>query len=38
MNLIPITSTPAAFNHLDPEKGMNLPERQVYDNFLSAIV
>jgi hypothetical protein len=27
----------AAFNHLDPESGMNLREKQVYDNFLSAI-
>ena len=27
----------AAFNRLDPESGMNLREKQVYDNFLSAI-
>ncbi|MGA2913258.1 MAG: hypothetical protein ABSE07_07050 [Methanoregula sp.] len=37
MNLIPITSTPAAFNRLDPVSGMNLREKHVYDNFLSAI-
>ena len=27
----------AAFNRLDPESGMNLREKQVYDNFLKAI-
>jgi DNA repair exonuclease SbcCD nuclease subunit len=27
----------AAFNRLDPESGMNLREKQVYDNFLEAI-
>jgi 3',5'-cyclic AMP phosphodiesterase CpdA len=27
----------AAFNRLDPETGMNLREKQVYDNFLLAI-
>ena len=27
----------AAFNRLDPESGMNLREKQVYDNFLSAM-
>ncbi|OPY38301.1 MAG: DNA double-strand break repair protein Mre11 [Methanoregula sp. PtaU1.Bin051] len=26
-----------AFNRLDPESGMNLREKQIYDNFLSAI-
>jgi DNA repair exonuclease SbcCD nuclease subunit len=40
MNLIHIADTHlglAAFNLLDPESGMNLREKQVYDNFLSAI-
>ena len=40
MNLIHIADTHlglAAFNRLDPESGMNLREKQVYDNFLSAI-
>jgi DNA repair exonuclease SbcCD nuclease subunit len=27
----------AAFSRLDPESGMNLREKQIYDNFLSAI-
>jgi DNA repair exonuclease SbcCD nuclease subunit len=27
----------AAFNRLDPESGMNLREKQIYDNFLKAI-
>jgi len=27
----------AAFNRLDPESGMNLREKQVYDNFLAAV-
>src|SRR5208337_1126213 len=40
MTLIHIADTHlglAAFNRLDPESGMNLRERQIYDNFLSAI-
>ena len=40
MKLIHIADTHlglAAFNHLDPESGMNLREKQVYDNFLKAI-
>ena len=40
MNLIHIADTHlglAAFNRLDPESGMNLREKQIYDNFLSAI-
>ena len=40
MNFIHIADTHlglAAFNRLDPESGMNLREKQVYDNFLSAI-
>lgn len=40
MKLIHIADTHlglAAFNRLDPESGMNLREKQVYDNFLSAI-
>jgi len=40
MNLIHIADTHldlTAFNRLDPESGMNLREKQVYDNFLSAI-
>ena len=40
MNLIHIADTHlglAAFNRLDPESGMNLREKQVYDNFLSVI-
>ena len=40
MTLIHIADTHlglAAFNRLDPESGMNLREKQVYDNFLSAI-
>ena len=40
MHLIHIADTHlglAAFNRLDPESGMNLREKQVYDNFLSAI-
>jgi DNA repair exonuclease SbcCD nuclease subunit len=27
----------AAFNRLDPESGMNPREKQIYDDFLSAI-
>ena len=37
MNLIHIADNHlgrAAFNLLDPESGMNLREKQVYDNFL----
>jgi len=26
-----------AFNHLDPESGMNLRKKQIYDNFLAAV-
>jgi DNA repair exonuclease SbcCD nuclease subunit len=40
MTLIHIADTHlglATFNRLDPESGMNLREKQVYDNFLSAI-
>jgi len=40
MHLIHIADTHlglAAFNRLDPESGMNLREKQIYDNFLSAI-
>jgi exonuclease SbcD len=40
MKLIHIADTHlglTAFNRLDPESGMNLREKQVYDNFLSAI-
>jgi exonuclease SbcD len=40
MKLIHIADTHlglAAFNRLDPETGMNLREKQVYDNFLKAI-
>ena len=40
MHLIHIADTHlglAAFNRLDPESGMNLREKQVYNNFLSAI-
>jgi DNA repair exonuclease SbcCD nuclease subunit len=40
MHLIHIADTHlglAAFNRLDPETGMNLREKQVYDNFLKAI-
>jgi len=40
MSIIHIADTHlglAAFNRLDPESGMNLREKQVYDNFLSAI-
>jgi len=40
MKLIHIADTHlglAAFNRLDPESGMNLREKQVYDNFLEAI-
>jgi DNA repair exonuclease SbcCD nuclease subunit len=40
MKLIHIADTHlglAAFNRLDPESGMNLREKQVYDNFLTAI-
>ncbi|MGD0081440.1 MAG: DNA repair exonuclease [Methanoregula sp.] len=40
MTLIHIADTHlglAAFNRLDPESGMNLREKQIYDNFLSAI-
>ncbi|MFA5348413.1 MAG: DNA repair exonuclease [Methanoregula sp.] len=39
MHLIHIADTHlglAAFNRLDPESGMNLREKQIYDNFLSA--
>jgi DNA repair exonuclease SbcCD nuclease subunit len=40
MHLIHIADTHlgfAAFNRLDPDSGMNLREKQVYDNFLKAI-
>jgi DNA repair exonuclease SbcCD nuclease subunit len=40
MKLIHIADTHlglAAFSRLDPETGMNLREKQIYDNFLSAI-
>jgi len=40
MKLIHIADTHlglTAFNRLDPESGMNLREKQVYDNFLEAI-
>jgi len=40
MKLIHIADTHigiAAFKRLDPESGINLREKQVYDNFLSAI-
>jgi 3',5'-cyclic AMP phosphodiesterase CpdA len=40
MHLIHIADTHlglAAFNRLDPESGMNLREKQVYENFLKAI-
>jgi|WetSurMetagenome_2_1015567.scaffolds.fasta_scaffold89321_2 DNA repair protein SbcD/Mre11 len=40
MHLIHIADTHlglAAFNRLDSESGMNLREKQIYDNFLSAI-
>jgi DNA repair protein SbcD/Mre11 len=40
MHLIHIADTHlglAAFNRLDPENGMNLREKQVYNNFLKAI-
>jgi hypothetical protein len=40
MHLIHIADTHsgfAAFNRLNPETGMNLREKQVYNNFLSAI-
>jgi len=40
MHLIHIADTHlglAAFNRLDPASGMNLREKQIYDNFLSAI-
>jgi exonuclease SbcD len=40
MHLIHIADTHlglAAFNRLDPATGMNLREKQIYDNFLSAI-
>jgi DNA repair protein SbcD/Mre11 len=40
MHLIHIADTHlglAAFYHIDPESGMNLREKQVYDNFLKAI-
>ena len=40
MRLIHIADTHlglAAFNRLDPESGMNLREKQVYENFLKAI-
>jgi DNA repair protein SbcD/Mre11 len=40
MKLIHIADTHlglAAFNRLDPESGMNLREKQIYDNFLSAV-
>jgi DNA repair exonuclease SbcCD nuclease subunit len=40
MKLIHIADTHlglAAFSRLDPESGMNLREKQVYDNFLRAI-
>jgi DNA repair protein SbcD/Mre11 len=40
MKLIHIADTHlglAAFSRLDPESGMNLREKQIYDNFLSAV-
>ncbi len=40
MHLIRIADTLlglAAFNRLDPESGINLREKQVYDNFLKTI-
>jgi DNA repair protein SbcD/Mre11 len=40
MHLIHIADTHlglSQFNRLDPESGMNLREKQIYDNFLSAI-
>ena len=40
MNLIHIADTHlglAAFNRLDPGTGMNLREKQIYENFLKAI-
>ncbi len=40
MKLIHIADTHlglAAFSRLDPESGMNLREKQIYDNFLKAI-
>jgi DNA repair protein SbcD/Mre11 len=40
MHLVHIADTHlglAAFYHIDPESGMNLREKQVYDNFLKAI-
>ncbi len=40
MKLIHIADTHlglAAFSRLDPESGMNLREKQIYDNFLAAI-
>ena len=40
MKLIHIADTHlglSAFNRLDPESGMNLREKQVYENFLKAI-
>ena len=40
MKLIHIADTHlglAAFNRLDPDSGMNLREKQVYDNFLAAV-
>ncbi|MCX6685126.1 MAG: hypothetical protein NTV10_00500 [Methanoregula sp.] len=40
MKLIHVADTHlglAAFNRLDPESGMNLREKQVYDNFLLAV-
>jgi DNA repair protein SbcD/Mre11 len=40
MTLIHIADTHlglAAFSRLDPESGMNLREKQIYENFLRAI-
>jgi len=40
MKLIHIADTHlilAAFSRLDPASGMNLREKQIYDNFLAAI-
>jgi DNA repair exonuclease SbcCD nuclease subunit len=40
MKLVHIADTHlglAAFSRLDPDSGMNLREKQIYDNFLSAI-
>ena len=40
MKLVHIADTHlglAAFSRLDPESGMNLREKQIYDNFFAAI-